>query len=80
MHFGASLIPHEAYNLCVYALFIDDEERIRRDCKYSVTKVSGNQAISLGEYLWAVSSVRQEQLQVRCLEETHVIEIQPPLQ
>ena len=65
---------------CVYALFIDNEERIKRDCKYSVTKVSGNQAISLGGYLWAVSSVRQEQLQVRCLEETHVIEIQPPLQ
>ena len=33
-----------------------------------------------GGCLWAVSSVRQEQLQVRCLEETHVIEIQPPLQ
>ena len=65
---------------CVYALFIDNEARIKRDCKYSVTRVSGNQAISLGGYLWAVSSVRQEQLQVRCLEGTHVIEIQPPLQ
>ena len=65
---------------CVYALFIDDEERIKRDCKYSVSKVSGNRAISLGGYLWAVSSIKQEQLQVRYLEETHVIEIQPPLQ
>ena len=65
---------------CVYALFIDDEECIKRDCKYSVTKVSGNRAISLGGYLWAVSSVRQEQSQVRCLERTHVIEIQPTLQ
>ena len=65
---------------CVYALFIDDEERIKRDCKYTVTKVSGNRAISLGGYLWAVSSIKQEQLQVRCLEETHVIEIEPPLQ
>ena len=45
-----------------------------------VTKVSGNKAISLGGYLWAVSSIKQEQLQVRCLEETHVIEIEPPLQ
>ena len=45
-----------------------------------MTKVSGNRAISLGGYLWAVSSIKQEQLQVRCLEETHVIEIQPPLQ
>ena len=45
-----------------------------------MTKVSGNRAISLGGYLWAVSSIKQEQLQVRCLEETHVIEIQPPPQ
>ena len=27
-----------------------------------------------------MSSIKQEQLQVRCLEETHMIEIQPPLQ
>ena len=42
--------------------------------------MSGNRAISLGGYLWAVTSIEQEQLQVRCLEETHMIEIQPPLQ
>ena len=55
---------------------------IKRDCKNTVAKVSGNRAISLGGYLWAVSSIKQEQLQlqVRCLEETHVIEIEPPLQ
>ena len=75
-----ALYPVKHITWCVYALFIDDEERIKRDCKYSVTKVSGNRAISLGGYLWAVSSINQEQLQVRCLEETHVIEIQPPLQ
>ena len=75
-----ALYPIKHITWCVYALFIDDEERIKRDCKYSVTKVSGNRAISLGGYLWAVSSIKQEQLQVRCLEETHVIEIQPPLQ
>ena len=75
-----ALYPIKHITWCVYALFIDDEERIKRDCKYSVTKVSGNRAISLGGYLWAVSSIEQEQLQVRCLEETHVIEIEPPLQ
>ena len=75
-----ALYPVKHITRCVYALFIDDEEHIKRDCKYSVTKVSGNRAISLGGYLWAVSSIKQEQLQVRCLEETHVIEIQPPLQ
>ena len=75
-----ALYPTKHITWCVYALFIDDEERIKRDCKYSVTKVSGNRAISLGGYLWVVSSIKQEQLQVRCLEETHVIEIEPPLQ
>ena len=43
-------------------------------------KYQENKAISLGGYLWAISSIKQEQLQVRCLEETHMIEIQPPLQ
>ena len=75
-----ALYPVKHITWCVYALFIDDEERIKRDCKYTVTKISGNRAISLGGYLWAVSSIKQEQLQVRCLEETHVIEIEPPLQ
>ena len=75
-----ALYPVKHITWCVYALFIDDEKRIKRDCKYSVTKVSGNRAISLGGYLWAVGSIKQEQLQVRCLEETHVIEIEPPLQ
>ena len=40
----------------------------------------GNRAISLGGYLWAVSSIEQEQLQVGCLEKTHMIEIRRPLQ
>ena len=75
-----ALDPVKHITWCVYALFIDDEECIKRDCKYTVTKVSGNRAISLGGYLWAVSSIKQEQLQVRCLEETHAIEIEPPLQ
>ena len=34
----------------------------------------------MGGYLWAISSIQCKKLQIRCLEETHVIEIQPPLQ
>ena len=75
-----ALYPVEHITWCVYALFIDDEHRIKRDCKYTISKVSGNRAISLGGYLWAISSIEQEQLQVRCLEETHMVEIRPPLQ
>ena len=75
-----ALYPTKHITWCVYALFVDNEEPIKRDCKYSVTEVSGNRAISLGGYLWAISLIKQEQLQVRCLEETHVVEIHPPLQ
>ena len=42
--------------------------------------MNGNRAISLGGFLWALSSITPEQLQVRCLEETHVVEVQLPLQ
>ena len=77
---GQALYPVQHVTWCVYALFIDNNECIKRDCKYTINKVSSNKAISLRGYLWVVSSIKQEQLQVRCLEETYVIEIQPPLQ
>ena len=77
---GQALYPAKQVTWCVYALFIANEGRIRRDCKYNLESVVSNRAISLGGYLWAVSSVTHEQIQVRCLEETHVIEIRPPLQ
>ena len=75
-----ALYPIKHVTWYVYALFVDDKEHIKRDCKYSITKVSDNRVISLGGYLWVISSIKQEQLQVRCLEETHIIEIYPPLQ
>ena len=34
-----TLYPIKHITWCVYALFIDDEERIKKDCKYTVTKV-----------------------------------------
>ena len=77
---GQALYPSKQIKWCIYALFLEDESRINRDCRYSVQKVDGNKAISLGGFLWAISSTTSEQLQVRCLEETHVVEIQPPLQ
>ena len=65
---------------CIYALFIEDEGRIKRDCKYNIEPFLDNRAQSLGGYMWALSSIKQEQLQIRCLEETHVIQVRPPLQ
>ena len=31
-------------------------------------------------YLWAISALATEKLQIRCVMDTHVITIQPPLQ
>ena len=36
-------------------------------------------AYSLDGYLWAISALVTEKLQVRCIMETHVITIKPPL-
>ena len=75
-----ALYPISVVKWCVYTLYIQDEERIKRDCRYDVSKVEQSLAFSLWEYLWAISSIATETLQVRCLLETHVVPIQLPLQ
>ena len=39
-----------------------------------------NLAYSLDGYLWAISALASEKLQIRCVMETHVVTIHPPLQ
>ena len=38
-----------------------------------------NMAQSLDGYLWAVSSLKKEKMQIRCLEDNHLEDIKPPL-
>ena len=47
---------------------------------YTISKVEQNSALSLGGYLWAISTVATETLQIRCLLDTHVVTIHPPRQ
>ena len=75
-----ALHPVETVEWCVYALFIQDEQRIKRDCSMNFKPRKANVAQSMGGYLWAVSSLVEEKMQVRCLTETHVEVIKPPLQ
>ena len=75
-----ALHPVETVEWCVYALFIQDEERIKKDCTMNFKPRKANIAQSMGGYLWAVSSLVGEKMQVRCLTETHVEVIKPPLQ
>ena len=75
-----ALYPSDRVTWCIYALFKEDQAAIDKQYTYNFEKRTGNLAHSLGGYLWAISSLAMEKLQVRCLKETHLLEIKPPLQ
>ena len=78
--FKQALYPVEHTNWCIYALFINDEKQIERNCFLKTINHTTNLAYSLDGYLWAISALATEKLQIRCVMETHVITIKPPLQ
>ena len=78
--FKQALYPMEQTNWCIYALFINDEKQIERNCIRKTINRTTNLAYSLDGYLWAISALATEKLQIRCVMETNVITIKPPLQ
>ena len=78
--FKQALYPMEQTNWCIYALFINDERQIERNCILKTINRTTNLAYSLDGYLWAISALATERLQIRCVMETNVITIKPPLQ
>ena len=74
-----ALYLSELVEWCVYALYIEDEEKIDKYCRYTFEYTDRNYAKSLGGFMWVVSAIIAEKLQVRCLTETHVVDIRPPL-
>ena len=78
--FKQALYPVEHTNWCIYTLFINDEKQIERNCFLKTINRTANLAYSLDGYLWAISALAAEKLQIRCVMETHVITIKPPLQ
>ena len=78
--FDQALYPVEHINWCIYALFINDYNRIRKDCFLKTLNQTTNLAYSLNGYLWVISALAAEKLQIRCVMETHVVTIKPPLQ
>ena len=78
--FDQALYPVECPNWCIYALFVNNREQIKRNCFLKTLNWTTNLAYSLDGYLWAISALAAEKLQVRCMMETHVIIIKPPLQ
>ena len=78
--FNHALYPVECINLCISALFINDKEQIEKNCLLKTINCTTNLAYSLDGYLWVTSALAAEKLQIRCVMETHVITIKPPLQ
>ena len=78
--FNQALYPVEQTNWCIYALFINDEDCIEKNCVLRTINQTTNLAYSLDGYLWAISALATEKLQLRCVMEMCIITIKPPLQ
>ena len=74
-----AMYPIGKLEWCSYALFAQDQNKVRQYCAINTQKRDANRAQSLDGYLWAVSSLKKEKMQVRCLLDTHVVDIKPPL-
>ena len=74
------LYPVDHMEWYIYALFINDKSQIKRNCLLKTLNQTTNLAYSLDGYLWVISALATEKLQVRWSMETHGITIIPPLQ
>ena len=74
-----ALYPIEKIEWCSYALFAQDQNKVRQYCAINTQKRDANRAQSLDGYLWAESSLKKDKMQVRCLLDTHVVDKKPPL-
>ena len=77
--FDEPLYPVEKIEWCLYALFMNDLSKIDINCKFTAMVRHTNLGHSLDGYLWAVSSLATEKLQICCLHHTSVVTIDPPL-
>ena len=78
--FDQALYPVEEVTWCVYALFLNDLRKIKSFCKIYTCLQPVNLAYSLDGYLWAISALAMEKLQIHCVMNTRFITITPPLE
>ena len=70
-----ALYPVEKIEWCAYALFTQNEDKKRAHCTINTQKRDANKAQSLEGYLWAVTTLKKEKMQIRCLTDTHALTI-----
>ena len=68
LHVWQALYPVDNTNWCIYALFINDIHRIKKNCVLKTLNRTTNLAYSLDGYLWAISALASEKLQIRCVD------------
>ena len=78
--FDKPLYPVDKLNWYIYALFTNDLDKMKKNCRVRTSVQNTNMAYSLDGYLWAISSFVTEKLQIRCMQQTSVVTIHPPLQ
>ena len=71
-----ALYPIERIEWCIYALFTHNEEKKKEYCSINTRRRDANKAQSLEGYLWVI---KKGKMQIRCLTDTHIIDIKPPL-
>ena len=71
--------PVEKIEWYAYAQFTQNEDKERAHCTINTQKRDANKAQSLEGYLWAVTTLKKEKMQIRCLSDSHVIDVKPPL-
>ena len=74
-----ALYPIEKIEWCLYALFTHNEEKKREYGSINTHRRDANKAQSLEGYLWVVTVFEKEKMQIRCLNDTHIIDIKPLL-
>ena len=78
--FNQALYPMECTQWCICASFISDKNEMKRNCFLNTLNQTTNLAYNLDGYLWTISALATKKLQVRCVMETLIITIKPPLQ
>ena len=63
----------------MYALFTRNQDLVIEQCLIDSHIRHAYLALNLDGYIWAVSSLASNRIQVHCLEETHLEPIAPPL-
>ena len=74
-----ALYPIDKLDWCIYALFTNNKKKKREYCSINTHKRDANKVQSLEGYLWAITAFEPGKMQIRCLTDTHIIDIKPPL-